>query len=78
MLRAAAHAAILAFLIRYGDPKIGEPLSCAWQRFEDTDVWKQYCDKWEELKIGRLMKFHGESSTLYQQSLLPRSPYLPV
>ena len=53
-LGAVAHAAVLAFLIRYGDPKIGEPLSCAWQRFEDTDVWKQYCDKWKELKCGRL------------------------
>ena len=53
-VRAAEHAASLAFLIRYGDPKIGEPLSYAWQRFEDTDVWKQYCDKWDELKFGRL------------------------
>jgi hypothetical protein len=51
---AAGHAAILAFLIRYGDPKIGEPLSCAWQRFGDTDVWKQYCDKWDELKFSGL------------------------
>ena len=29
-------------------------MSYAWQRFEDTDVWKQYCDKWDELKYGRL------------------------
>ena len=28
----AANAAILAFLIRYGNPNIGEPLSCACQR----------------------------------------------
>jgi hypothetical protein len=35
---AAGHAAILSFLIRYGDPRVGEPLSCAWQRFMDTDV----------------------------------------
>ena len=51
---AVGHAASLAFLIRYGDPRVGEPLSCAWQRFMDTDVWKQYRDKWNELKIGRL------------------------
>jgi hypothetical protein len=62
---AAGHAAILAFLIRYGDPRAGEPLSCAWQRFKDTDVWKQYCDKWNELKFDRLgdeWKEYGEST----------------
>ena len=62
---AAGNAAILAFLIRYGDPRIGEPLSCAWQRFRDTDVWKQYCDKWNELKFARLgdeWKEYGEST----------------
>jgi hypothetical protein len=62
---AAGNAAIIAFLIRYGDPKIGEPLSCAWQRFRDTDVWKQFCDKWDELKFGRLgdeRKEYGDST----------------
>jgi hypothetical protein len=61
---AAGHAAILAFLIRYGDPRVGEPLSCAWQRFMDTDVWKQHCDKWNELQIGRL----GEEGKEYGES----------
>ena len=62
---AAGHAAILSFLIRYGDPRVGEPLSCAWQRFMDTDVWKQHCDKWNELKFDRLGeegKQDGEST----------------
>jgi hypothetical protein len=42
---AAAHAAILAFLIRYGSPKIGEPLSNAWQRLRDSDAWKDCWDR---------------------------------
>jgi hypothetical protein len=36
---AANHAAILAFLIRYGNPTIDEPLSCAWQRCSEASVW---------------------------------------
>jgi hypothetical protein len=62
---AVGHTVILSFLIRYGDPRVGEPLSCAWQRFRDTDVWKQYCDKWNELKFGRLgdeRKEYGETT----------------
>ena len=51
---AAAHAAGLAFLIRYGDPKIGEPLSCAWDRFVSTPVWKEYCDNWEAMELEQL------------------------
>ena len=51
---AADHAAILAFLIRYGDPKIGEPLSCAWERCINTHVWKEYCDNWEAMELEHL------------------------
>ena len=51
---AAAHAAVLAFVIRYGDPKIGEPLSCAWERFISTDVWKEHCDKLEAMELEHL------------------------
>jgi hypothetical protein len=61
---AAGHAAILSFLIRHGDPRVGEPLSCAWQRFMDTDVWKQFCDKWNELKFGYL----GDEWKEYRES----------
>jgi hypothetical protein len=62
---AAANAAILAFLIRYGNPNIGEPLSCAWERFTTTQVWKEYCDKWEAMEleqIGDEWKEYGEDT----------------
>ncbi len=51
---AADHAAILAFLVRYGDPQIDEPLSCAWERFTNTHVWKEYVDSWEAMERGHL------------------------
>jgi hypothetical protein len=51
---AASHAAVLAFLIRYGEPKIGEPLSCAWERFINTHVWKECCDKWDAMELEQL------------------------
>jgi hypothetical protein len=44
---AAAHAAVLAFLIRYGNPTIDEPLSCAWQRCSESSAWKEYCDRFD-------------------------------
>jgi hypothetical protein len=63
---AAEHAAVLAFVIRYGDPKIGEPLSCAWERFINTHVWKEYCDKWEAMELEHLgdewKKKHGDKT----------------
>lgn len=46
---AANHAAILAFLIRYGDPKIGEPLSCACQRCSESSAWKEFSDKFPSI-----------------------------
>lgn len=54
LVGAAANAAILAFLIRYGKPNIGEPLSCAWERFTNTRVWKEYCDKWDAMELEQL------------------------
>src|ERR1700722_15167681 len=51
---AAANAAVLAFVIRYGDPQIGEPLSRAWERFISTDVWKEHCDKLEAMELEYL------------------------
>jgi hypothetical protein len=50
---AVSNAAVLAFLIRYGDPKIGEPLSCAWERFTNTHVWKEFCDNGKALHSYR-------------------------
>jgi hypothetical protein len=57
---AAANAAFLAFLIRYGKPNIGEPLSGAWERFTNTHVWKEYCDKWEAMELGQLVEQFGD------------------
>src|SRR5690349_2131363 len=39
------HAVILAFLIRDGKPKIGEPLFDAFQRFEASKAWQACCDQ---------------------------------
>jgi hypothetical protein len=44
---AAAHAAVLAFLIRYGNPTIEEPLSCAWQRCSESSAWKECSDRFQ-------------------------------
>lgn len=41
---AADHAAVLGFLLRYGEPKIGEPLAKAYQRVTESDGWKAYQD----------------------------------
>jgi hypothetical protein len=42
---AVAHATVLAFLIRYGKPKSGEPLSEACQRVTESEIWKAFRDK---------------------------------
>jgi hypothetical protein len=50
-LGVAAHAAILAFLIRYGQPTIDEPLSCAWQRCSASSAWKECCDRFSSIIV---------------------------
>ena len=42
---AAAHAAVLAFLIRYGNPRLGEPLEWAIQRCAEATAWKERCNE---------------------------------
>src|SRR5215472_3215744 len=42
---AVAHATVLAFLIRYGKPKLGEPLSAACQRVSESKAWIVFRDK---------------------------------
>jgi hypothetical protein len=42
---AVEHAAVLAFLIRYGKPKSREPLSEACQRVTESKAWKALRDK---------------------------------
>ena len=76
---AAAHAAVLAFVIRYGDPEIGEPLSCAWERFINTDVWKGCCDKWEAMELEQLgdeWKKYGDKTPPGNRFLFLRRTYL--
>ncbi len=46
---AVGNAAILAFLIRYGNPIIDEPLSCACQRCSESSVWRGFADKYPSL-----------------------------
>jgi hypothetical protein len=42
---AVAHAAVLAFVMRYGNPKMGEPLSEACRRVTESEAWKACCEK---------------------------------
>ena len=69
---AADHAAILAFVIRYGDPKIGEPLSCAWERCINTQMWKKCCDDWEAMALEHLgdeWKEYGDNTSPQNRSI---------
>jgi hypothetical protein len=74
---AASHAAILAFVIRYGDPEIGEPLSCAWERFINGPVWNECCNKWEAMALEQLGdegKEYGDETALRNRlASIPRS-----
>ena len=49
---AANHAAVLAFLIRYGKPQIDEPLSDACERCAQSAAWKDCCDEFKFLFRG--------------------------
>lgn len=42
---AVAHAAALAFVMRYGNPQIGEPLSEACRRVAESEAWTACCEK---------------------------------
>ena len=48
---AANHAAVLAFLIRYGKPQIDEPLSDACERCAQSAAWKDCCDEFKSLLV---------------------------
>jgi hypothetical protein len=68
-LYAASHAAVLAFIIRYGDPEIGEPLSCAWERFINGPVWNECCNRWEAMALEQL----GDEWKEYGDETAPRN-----
>lgn len=65
---AAAHAAILAFVIRYGNPTIGEPLLCACQRCSKSSTGKEFSDKFPSILSRRpgeySFKPHNRDSAL--------------
>jgi hypothetical protein len=42
---AVAHATVLALLVRYGNPRLGEPLSCAGGRVAKSEFWGLFCQK---------------------------------
>jgi hypothetical protein len=54
---AAHHAAVLVFLIRYGEPQIDEPLSRACERCAASTAWKECC---QEFKCW-LQRYSGEN-----------------
>ncbi len=77
-LYAASHAAILAFVIRCGDPKVGEPLPCAWERFINGPVWNEYCNKWEAMgleQLGDEWKDYGDATVLGNRLAALSRPY---
>lgn len=46
---AVSHAAVLAFIIRYGRPTIGEPLPVARERVRETQAWKRCGERFPRL-----------------------------
>jgi hypothetical protein len=42
---AVAHATLIALLARYGNPRLGEPLSCAYARFAKSELWALFRQK---------------------------------
>ena len=57
---AVENAAILAFLIRYGNPRIDEPLSCACQRCSEFNVWRELADRFPRMLMNFLGKYAFE------------------
>jgi hypothetical protein len=43
--RAVTHATVLALLVRYGNPRLGEPLSCAGGRVAKSEFWELFSQK---------------------------------
>jgi hypothetical protein len=42
---AVAHATLIALVVRYGNPRLGEPLSCAGARIAKTELWASFRQK---------------------------------
>lgn len=62
---AAGHAAILAFLVRYGDPRVGEPLSSACERCTASTAWKECCQEiaswWLQYRSGEFRPYSSDA-----------------
>jgi hypothetical protein len=54
---AVQHAAVLAFLIRYGDPRDDEPLSSACERCASSTAWNECCQEFTRF----LQDFSGKN-----------------
>jgi hypothetical protein len=52
-LRAVQQAALLAFIIQVGDPRVDEALSVAWQRCKETETWARCCREFPVLLCQR-------------------------
>jgi hypothetical protein len=62
---AVAHAAVLAFVIRYGEPVVGEPLSCAFRRVCESDAWGRYHDEFPSSSRKDLFPSHKDGVLLH-------------
>ena len=54
IMGAAHHAAVLAFLIHYGNPRLDEPLSRACERCAESAAWKDCCHEFKSILLKRL------------------------
>jgi hypothetical protein len=66
----------LAVLILYGDPKIGEPLSCAWRRCLETETWKACREGHPDIDKEALFDEQGAQSIAqyFREYILPDLP----
>src|SRR5579872_6339818 len=70
---AASHAAVFAFLIRYGNPTIDEPLSYAWQRCSQATPW---IECWRRFPCCRILP-HGHDVPIPEYPSRPSYPEHP-
>jgi hypothetical protein len=63
---AAAHAAIIAFLVRYGEPRLTEPLSSACQRVTESDAWQTCRGKYfsESIRPGPFVPYNRDEASI--------------
>jgi hypothetical protein len=67
---AVCHAAVLAFMVRYGRPRIEEPLWRACERCEDSDAWKE-CRERFPTALGSRRRFIPYDASNYRKIAEP-------